>query len=89
MLFRSPYEDIGLNVTVCLQRGAKMELYFRRATLRHVLEVFQRRTSTMYHVGGHGAQGQPRMQLKAITREDSVDACCGCLLFFSRLDACL
>ena len=37
---------------------------------------------TMYHVGGHGAQGQARIQLKAMTREDSVDACCGCLFFF-------
>ena len=47
-----------------------MELYFEGATLRRVAEVFQRRTSTMYHVGGHGAQGQARMQLKTITRED-------------------
>ena len=31
----------------------------------------------MYHVGGHVAQGQARMQLKAITREDM----CGCLLW--------
>ena len=41
-----------------------------RATLRRAPEVFQRRTSTMYHVGGHGAQGQERMQLMVITRED-------------------
>ena len=47
-----------------------MDLYFRRATLRRALEVFQRYTSTIYHVGGYGAQGQARMQLKAITRED-------------------
>ena len=32
----------------------------------------------MHHVGGHGAQGQARIHLKAITRDDSVDACCGC-----------
>ena len=25
---------------------------------------------TLYHVGGNGAQGQARMQLQAITRED-------------------
>ena len=66
-----------------------MELYFKEATLRRAPEVFQRCTSTMYHVGRHGAQGQARIQLKAITREDSVDACCGCLLFFSGLDAYL
>ena len=59
-----------------------MELDFKGATLRRAPEVFQRRTSTIYHVGGHEAQGQARIQLKAITREDSVDACCGCLLFF-------
>jgi hypothetical protein len=59
-----------------------VELYFRGATLRCAPEVFQRHTSTMYHVGGHGAQGQARMQLKAITREECVDAFCGCLLFF-------
>ena len=47
-----------------------MDLYFKGATLRHAPEVFHRRTSTMYHVGGHEAQGQARMQLKAITRED-------------------
>ena len=47
-----------------------MELDFKGATLRRAPEVFQRCTSTMYHVGGHGAQGQARMQLKAITRED-------------------
>ena len=70
-----------LHVTVCLQRRARMESYFRRATLRCAPEVFQRCTSTMYHVGGHGAQEQARMQLKAITREGSVDACCGCTFF--------
>ena len=32
--------------------------------------MFQRRTSTLYHVGGHGARGQARLQLKAITREE-------------------
>ena len=58
-----------------------MELYFKGATLRRAPEVFQRRTSTMYHVGGHGVQGQVRMQLKAITREDCVDAYCGCSFF--------
>ena len=63
-----------------------MELYFKGATLRRAPEVFQRRTSTMYHVGGHGAQGKARMQLKAITREDCVDAYCGCT-FFSIFDA--
>ena len=47
-----------------------MEFYFEGATLRRAPEVFQRRTSTKYHVGGHGAQGHARMQLKAITRED-------------------
>ena len=52
------------------KRGAKEELYFKGATLRRAPEVFQRRTSTMYHVGGHGAQGQARMPLKAITSED-------------------
>ena len=76
---------MGFYVAVCLQRGAKEELYFKGATLRRALEVFQRRTSTMYNVGGHGAQGQVRIQLKAITREDSVDTCCGCLLFFFKM----
>ena len=47
-----------------------MELYFKGATLRSAPEVFQRHTSTMYHMGGHGAQGQARIQLKAITREE-------------------
>ena len=75
----APYGDIGLYVTVCLQRGAKVELYFKGATLRRAPEVFQRRTSTIYHVGGHGAQGQARIQFKAITREDM----CGCLLWLS------
>ena len=37
--------------------------------------------TSKYHVGGHGAQGQARMQLKAITREDCVDAYCGCTFF--------
>ena len=32
-----------------------MELYFKGATLRRAPKVFQRCTSTMYHVGGHGA----------------------------------
>ena len=45
-------------------------MYFKGATLRRAPKVFQRCTSTMYHVGGHGAQRQARMQLKAITRED-------------------
>ena len=54
-----------------------MELDFKVATLRRAPEVFQRCTSTMYHVGGHGAQGQAMMQLKAITREDMY----GCLLW--------
>ena len=47
-----------------------MEFYFKGATLRRAPEVFQRRTSTLYHVGGHGARGQARIQLKAITREE-------------------
>ena len=56
-----------------------MEFYFEGATLKRAPEVFQRRTSTLYHVGGHGAQRQARIQLKAITREDM----CGCLLWLS------
>ena len=47
-----------------------MELYFEGVIHRRAPEVFQRHTSTMYHVDGHGAQRQARMQLKAITRED-------------------
>ena len=77
----SPLWGHRTHVTVCLQRGAKVESYFRRVTLRRAPEVFQRRTSTMYHVDRHGAQGQAMMQLKAITREDCVDAYCGCYFF--------
>ena len=67
-----------------------MEFYFEGATLRRATEVFRRHTSTMYHVGGHGARGQARMQLQAITREEICGCFCGCLLsFFSGLDACI
>ena len=58
---------------LCNYLLAKVELDFKGVTLRRAPKVFQRRTSIMYHVGGHGAQGQARIQLKAITREDSVD----------------
>ena len=67
-----------------------MEFYFKGATLRRAPKVFQRRTSTMYHVGGHGAQGQARMQLKAITREDVWMIIVVVFRFyFSELDACI
>ena len=66
-----------------------MELYFKGATLRRAPEVFKRRTSTMYHVGGHGAQGQVRKQLKAIIREDVWMLVVGVFFSFSGLDACL
>ena len=66
-----------------------MELYFKGATLRRALEVFQRHTSTMYHVGGHGAQGQARMQLKAIIREDVWMLIVDIFFSFSGWYACL
>ena len=66
-----------------------MELYFKGATLRRAPEVFQRCTSTMYHVGGHGAQGQARMQLKVIIREDVWMLVVDVLFSFYGLDACL
>ena len=78
--------------TLCnclLAKGAKVELYFKGATLRHAQEVFQRCISTMYHVGGQGAQGQARMQLKAITREDVWMLIVVVFFSFSGLDACL
>ena len=36
------------HVTVCMQRGARMELYFRRDTLRPAPEVIQRCTRSLW-----------------------------------------
>ena len=50
-----------------------MEFYFEGATLSRAPEVFQRRTSTLYHVGGHGARGQARIQLKGHHKRGNMD----------------
>ena len=71
-------EPIGgtqdFTVTVCLQRGAKVELILYRSLSQACTRGVPRCTRTMDHVSEHGAQGQARTQLKAITRRDM----CGC-----------
>ena len=68
-----------IHITVCLQRGVRMESYFRRVTLRRAPRCSR---DAQGPCGWTRSTGQARMQLKAITREDCVDAYCGCSFFF-------
>ena len=60
-----------------------MEFYFRGATLRLAPEVFQRRTSTMYHIpcGWTRSTRASKDAVKGHHKRGSVDAYCGCLSF--------
>ena len=62
------------HVIVCLQRGARMESYFRRATLRRAPEVFQRHTRTMWVDTEHRAS-------KDVVKGSYKKGLCGCLLW--------
>ena len=55
-----------------------MESYLRMMTLKRAPRCSR---DAQVPSGWTQSTGQARMQLKAITREDCVDACCGCTFF--------